>query len=162
VYGVFLESRYGVSLAALGLTVVVIGVAEIVAEMLTAVIGDRLGLHRAVVLGTLGTIVAYLLLPLSGKGHLTWALANIFLVFLTFEFAMVTSISFCTEVMPTARATMMAGFYGVAAVGRVIGALSGGLIWSHFGWVPLCLFAAAAGGLAINAILWSTANMPRK
>ncbi len=149
VYGVFLESSYGISLGALGLTVVIIGVAEIIAEVLTAVIGDRLGLHRAVILGTLGTIAAYLLLPLSGKSHLALALGNIFLVFLTFEFAMVSSISFCTEVMPAARATMMAGFYGVAAVGRVIGALSGGLIWTSFGWVALSLFSAAAGCLAL-------------
>lgn len=162
VYGVFLESRYGVSLGALGLTVVIIGIAEIIAEMLTALIGDRLGLHRAVVLGTLGTIGAYLLLPFSGEYPLAWALGNIFLVFLAFEFAMVTSISFCTEVMPAARATMMAGFYGIAAVGRVIGALSGGLIWTHFGWVPLCLFAAVAGGLALAGVLWSTTRMRKE
>ncbi len=162
VYGVFLESRYGISLGALGLTVIIIGIAEIIAEVLTAVIGDRLGLHRAVVLGTLGTIAAYLLLPLSGKSHLALALGNIFLVFLTFEFAMVSSISFCTEVMPTARATMMAGFYGIAAMGRVIGALSGGLIWTSFGWVPLSLFSAATGGLALAGVLWSLGRMRRK
>lgn len=155
VYGVFLESRYGISLGALGLTVVIIGMAEIIAEVLTAVIGDRLGLHRAVVLGTLGTIVAYLLLPFSGQSHMALVLGNIFLVFLAFEFAMVTSISFCTEVMPTARATMMAGFYGISAVGRVIGALSGGLIWTSFGWVPLCFFSATTGGLALAGVLWS-------
>lgn len=162
VYGVFLESRFGVSLGALGLTVVIIGIAEIIAEVLTAVIGDRLGLHRAVVLGTLGTIGAYLLLPLSGQGHLALALGNIFLVFLTFEFAMVTSISFCTELMPTARATMMAGFYGIAAVGRVIGALSGGLIWTGFGWLPLCLFSAITGGLALAGVLWSVGQVRLK
>ena len=162
VYGVFLETSYGFSLGALGLTVVVIGAAEIFAEMLTAIAGDRLGLHRAVVMGTLAMTAAFLILPYSGRSHLVWVMINIFIIFLTFEFAMVTAISFCTEVLPTARATMMAGYYAVGATGRVIGALSGGLIWTHLGWLPLCLFSAATGALALGGIVWASSRVLRK
>ena len=66
VYGVFLENSYGFSLSALGLTVVIIGVAEIIAEMLTAW-WRSIGFTPGSGIGHFGDNGAYLVLPFSGE-----------------------------------------------------------------------------------------------
>ena len=91
-------------------------------------ISDRIGLRRSIFSGLVLTIVNYALIPLYGQS-LSLALVGIFLVFLTFEFMIVTSMSLCTEILPAHRATMMAAFFAAAGTGRVIGALIGGHIW---------------------------------
>ena len=128
IYGVWLERSFQVSIVVLGIGTGVIGLAELCGEGLTVLISDRIGLRRSIFSGLVLTIVNYALIPLYGQS-LSLALVGIFLVFLTFEFMIVTSMSLCTEILPAHRATMMAAFFAAAGTGRVIGALIGGHIW---------------------------------
>jgi len=128
VYGAWLEQSFHVSIVVLGIGTGVIGLAELCGEGLTVLISDRVGLRRSIVAGLVLTIANYALVPLYGQS-LGFALVGIFLVFLTFEFMIVTSMSLCTEIFPDQRATMMAAFFAAAGVGRVIGALMGGHVW---------------------------------
>jgi predicted MFS family arabinose efflux permease len=108
VYGAWLEGRFAVSLLALGVSTSVIGVAELIGESLTATLGDRIGLKRAVIFGLILATVAYLLLPVIGT-TLPLALGGLFFIFFAFEFTIVSSFGLTTEILPGARATMMAG-----------------------------------------------------
>ena len=63
------------------------------------ILSDRLGLRQAIVIGTLLSTVSYAVLPLIGH-TLALALAGIFLVFVSFEFSIVTTFSLSTEVTP--------------------------------------------------------------
>ena len=128
VYGAWLEQSFQVSIVVLGIGTGVIGMAELCGEGLTVLISDRIGLRRSIFFGLVLTIVNYAVIPLYGQ-CLSLALVGIFLIFLTFEFMIVTSMSLCTEILPTHRATMMAAFFAAAGTGRVIGALMGGHIW---------------------------------
>lgn len=128
VYGAWLEQSFQVSIVVLGIGTGVIGLAELCGEGLTVLISDRLGLRRSIFSGLVLTIVNYALIPLYGQS-LGLALVGIFLVFLSFEFMIVTSMSLCTEILPAHRATMMAAFFAAAGAGRVTGALIGGHIW---------------------------------
>ena len=79
---------------------------------------------------------------------------GLFFLFLIFEFTIVTSISIATELLPSLRATMMSGFYATAGIGRVIGALIGGVVWLAGGMAAI---AGVAGGMtimALAALLW--------
>ena len=149
VYGAWFEQDFNISLMALGFSTVAIGSAELLGEFLTAMFSDRLGLKRAIVLGPLAAISAYLLLPSIGQS-LGLAMLGLFLVFLSFEFTMVTSFTLCTEVIPRSRATMMAAYYAVAGVGRMIGVLVAGLIWDGAGIGGV---AAASGFLTLLGLL---------
>jgi predicted MFS family arabinose efflux permease len=131
----------------------VIGVAEMIGEVLTASIADRLGLKRSIIWGLVLSALSYLILPLFDH-TLAWALAALFVVFLSFEFAVVTSISLTTEVLPGARATMMASFMAVMSVGRVIGALAGGPIWLAGGLLAISLVSAVSTALALCCLWW--------
>jgi predicted MFS family arabinose efflux permease len=139
VYGVWMEEAFGLSIVALGTTSLVIGVGELLGEGLTASISDRLGLKRAVVAGSVLLAMSYAWLPWIGRS-LSWALVGLFIIFLSFEFTVVTAMSLVTEILPSARATMMSGFSAANSLGRVIGATIGGLAW-------------LAGGLTANGLV---------
>jgi predicted MFS family arabinose efflux permease len=153
VFGAWLETSFSLGLASLGLATAVIGVAELTAEAGVALLADRIGLYRAVLIGTCSLMVSYLLLPLSGQ-FLTLALVALFVVFVCFEFSMVATISLCTELYPSGRATMMAGFYAFSALGRVAGALLGGMVWTRFGWNAVCAVALITTAVAVGVLIW--------
>lgn len=153
IYGVWLENSFALSIIALGASTTVIGVAELLGEGLTASLADRLGLRRSIVFGLILSGVSYVVLPLLGNS-LPLALTALFLVFLTFEFTVVTSLSFSTEILPDARATMMAGYLAAANLGRVFGALIGGPIWMAGGIVATGLVSAFISGLGLLVLVW--------
>jgi predicted MFS family arabinose efflux permease len=144
VYGVWMENSFGLQVAALGAASAIIGVAELGGEGLVAGFVDRIGKRRAVGLGLLCYSLACILLPLIGT---TWqgALVGLFFFYLTFEFTIVSSIPLMTELIPSARATLMAGNVAAFSLGRVFGSLLGPLLFSY--------------GLGVNAVVAAVMNL---
>jgi len=148
VYGAWLEGTFGLSVVAVGIATTVIGVAELAGEGLTAALSDRMGLQRAVFIGLMLSILSYLALPWLGY-TLPLALTALFFVFLTLEFSIVTTLSISTEVLPEARATMMAGYLSAAGIGRVVGALIGGPLWVAGGMMTTALASTVISCFAL-------------
>ena len=153
VYGAWLENSFGLSIVALGLGTGAIGLAELLGETVTATLADRIGLKRSVVTGLTICIIFYLMLPFIGQ-TISMAFVNIFLIFAAFEFMIVTSVSMATELLPEARATMMATYLGAAGLGRVIGALIGGPVWLMGGITATGAVSAILSALALGAFFW--------
>jgi predicted MFS family arabinose efflux permease len=130
VYGEWLETSFGLTVAQLGLSAIAIGVAELIAEGGIAVFSDRLGKRQTVILGLVLSAIAYFLLPFSA-GNLNTALAAIFFVYFAFEFAIVASMPLISELDPTARSTVMSTTIASHAAGRMIGALLGGFLFQY-------------------------------
>ncbi len=152
VYGAWLEKGFDISVMALGVGTAVIGVAELCGEGLTASLSDRLGLKKSMIAGAGLTVLNYALLPLYGKS-LAMAFLGIFILFITVEFTIVTSIALYTEIMPTARATMIGAVMAAAGLGRVAGALTGGVVWLYGGIVATGIVSALVTGVALIALL---------
>lgn len=138
IYGAWLEQSYHLSIAAIGFGTILIGAAELLGEGCTALFSDRIGLRLSIFIGTLLSSIAYLVLPLLDTG-LAFVLGGLFMVFFTFEFSMVTSMSLATEMVPELRASTMSAFFAIAGVGRVVGAFTGGLLWTGSGIVSISL-----------------------
>ena len=153
VYGAWIENAFQLSIVALGLGTSVIGIAELLGESMTAALADRFGLKRSVMVGLISSTLCYAILPLFGK-TLSLALGGLFLIFFTFEFMIVTSLSLITELLPGSRATMMAGCFATAGIGRVIGALIGGPFWLAGGILTTSLISACLSGLALVSLSW--------
>jgi predicted MFS family arabinose efflux permease len=153
VYGAWLEDAFGLSTVGLGTATLVIGVADLLGEGLTAFIADRIGLKRAIAIGLTLSGLSYALLPQVGR-TLPLALAGLFVTFLTFEFTVVTSFSLFTEILPDARATMMSTVGAATSVGRVAGALIGGPVWLAGGLTMTGIVSAAISGLALACLSW--------
>ncbi len=152
VYGAWLETSFDMGIVALGLSTGLIGLAEMLAESFTVFAGDRFGLKRSVVAGSMVTVAAYFVLPFNGAGP-RGALAGLFLLFLAFEFTMVCGICLATELLPGSRATMMAAFYAAAGLGRVAGAAGGGLVWQQGGIRAVGIVSGAVTAIG-TMILW--------
>lgn len=122
IFGVWLENTFQIALASLAMASVIIGVSELGGEILVTFSTDRLGKRRAITIGLVVNIGAVLLLLLTGHS-LTLALTGLFFLYISFEFALVSSVPLMTEVLPAARATFMATFIASLALGRAIGAI---------------------------------------
>jgi predicted MFS family arabinose efflux permease len=153
IYGEWLESSFALGVVALGATTTVIGVAELIGEILTATVSDRLGLKRAAIGGTLLTTLSYALLPFMDKS-LTLALIGLFVIFLIFEFTVVTTASMLTELLPEARATLLSAMMALSGLGRVIGALLGGELWGRGELPAIGLTSALLSAIGIGFFVW--------
>lgn len=152
VMSIWLDSL-GVTLATIGRMAVVIGVAELVGELLTAFAADRIGLRRSVVVGSILACLGYLLLPFIGL-TVPWAMVGLFLLFLCFEFSFVTAISLFTEVLPEARATMMSAYVAIVSLGRVVGTLLGAVVWSVGGIFAVSWVSMVLAALGLICLIW--------
>lgn len=150
VFGVWMKDTFHLEIVALGLAATVIGAAELSGEAATAVLVDRVGKKRAVLAGVIFTSLASLALPLIGRS-VAGALAGLFLFYLGFEFTLVSYIPLMTEVMPEARATLMAVNLASTSLGRAFGALAGGWLYT-MGFGANALAALLLNGLALVAL----------
>ncbi len=146
VFGVWMEDAYQLQIASLGAAAAVIGAAELGGETFTVALTDRLGKPRAVGLGILLNSLAALSLPWLGRS-LTGVLAGLFLLYITFEFTLVSSIPILTELLPPARATLMAANVSGISLGRALGAAlapylyRGGIAWNSLACLSFNLLA---------------------
>jgi len=149
-FGVWLEESFGLKIAALGVAAMVIGFSELSGEGLVATIVDRLGKPRAVALGLSVNSLAALALPMLGRTE-AGALAGLFLFYFSFEFTIVSCMPMMTEVLPGARATLMAFNVAFISFGRAIGAPLSTLLY-RFGFSFVTVGAVCFNLLALLSL----------
>ncbi|MDP1715493.1 MAG: MFS transporter [Anaerolineales bacterium] len=152
IFGVWLEDSFGLKIIALAGASAVIGISELSGEGLVAFTTDRLGKPLALTIGLVGNALASILLPIIGQTQ-AGALVGLFLFYITFEYVMVSHIPLMTELVPSARATMLSLNVTGHAVGRALGALLAAFIYQQFGFPLVALTAVVfnvAGLLALR------------
>jgi predicted MFS family arabinose efflux permease len=152
VYGVWVENAFALSIASLGATALVIGFSELGGETLVTTITDRLGKRRALALGLGLNCLASLALPVFGR-WLIGALISLFFFYLTFEFTMVSGIPLMSEILPSARATMLAAHMALIALGRSVGDLLAPTLFTQSILPGIAANALAAVGLNLLALV---------
>jgi predicted MFS family arabinose efflux permease len=145
VFGIWLEDSFGLKIAALGAASAVIGFSEMGAEGLVAAFVDRLGKLRSIALGLGVNSLAALALPWIGRTELG-ALIGLFFFYISFEFTIVSSIPLMTELLPSARATLMAFNVAALSFGRAIGAFLAPRLYG------LGFLAVALGAIGFNLL----------
>ena len=153
VYGAWLESSFGLGLSTLGVASAAVGLAELAGEFGATVITDRLGKKRSVLLGLLGMATGLLLLPWLARLGLPAALAGIFWMMLSYEFAFVSYLPMFSEAAPQARAALLSLNVTAFSLSRVIGTPLGGWLWR---WQSIGLQALVGAACALIAalVLW--------
>jgi predicted MFS family arabinose efflux permease len=141
VFGIWLEASFGLKITALGLVALGIGLSELGGEALVGIFADRFGKIRSASIGLIINCLAVLMLLLFGR-WLGGALVGLFIFYLTFEFTLVSCIPLMSEVLPPARATLMAMNIAFISLGRAIGAVIS----------PLLYNAGLQNGILFNAI----------
>jgi predicted MFS family arabinose efflux permease len=130
VFGVWMEDSFGLKITALGAASAIIGFSELGGESLVSLISDRVGKSYSVAAGLALNCLAALLLPVLGSS-LPGALTGLFFFYITSEITLVSCIPIMTEVMPQARATLMATFVAALSLGRALGASASSSLYQH-------------------------------
>lgn len=151
IFGVWMEDSFGLKIAALGAASAVIGLSELGGESLTAILVDRFGKLRAVGIGLMVNCLAAIALPILGDS-IPGALIGLFCFYISFEFTVVSSIPLMSEIVPSARATLMSSNAGALSLGRALGALLASPLYALGFWWS-CLAAVVLNLLAMLALL---------
>jgi MFS transporter, DHA1 family, inner membrane transport protein len=141
VYGVWVEKAFAFGIVSLSATALAIGLSELGGETLVTLFTDRIGKRRALVVGIIGNCLATLAMIIFGR-WLMGAMVSLFLFYMTFEFTVVSGIPLMTEILPAARATMLAAHMALIALGRTIGDLI----------APLLFTQSVLPGISANAL----------
>lgn len=130
VFGVWLEDSFGLQIAALGAASAVIGLADTGGELLTATVADRIGKKRSMQIGMIVNSVVVFSIPFVSS-HIIGAFIGLFLMYLTSEFVINSSIPVMSEIMPDDRATLMGLAMATFALARATGALLAPLLYAR-------------------------------
>jgi predicted MFS family arabinose efflux permease len=153
-YGSWLEARFGLTATARGSLSTLFGVFELVASGSSSLLLDRIGKKRGVVGGLIVATLGYAILFALGSTALPWALAAISISFLGFEFSVVSGLSVMSELVPTARGTMLALAVSTGAVGRMAADPLGSALTANGAFVIVTSISLVAG--IVNVILFAT------
>ncbi len=150
IFGVWLQDSFGLKIAALGAASAVIGISEMSAEGLVAAFVDRLGKLRSIAFGLAVNSLAALALPWLGRTE--WgALIGLFFFYISFEFTIVSCIPLMTELLPSARATLMAFNVAALSFGRALGDIMAPRLYG-LGFLAVALGAVGLNLLALLAL----------
>lgn len=155
-FGVWLEDRFSLQIGALGAVAALIGLAELSGEGLSSWLADRVGKSVSVRIGSLLNILSAVALMLIGRWQ--WgAILALFFFYLSFEFMLVSSLPLISEVLPQARATLMAANIMFFSLGRALGALGAPWLYGVGFWVN------AAAAILLNLFgLWLLSRVKLK
>ena len=152
IHGGWLAREYGLGPAQLGSVALAGGLADLSASVLVSLVADRIGKRRSVLLGTVGALVAYSLLPLFNRGVIL-AVIGICLVRFCFEFSIVSNIPLLSEQIPEQRAKVLTLASASGLVGITLASLSGPWAYTRWGVWGLGPAAALASALALAITL---------
>ena len=139
IFGVWIEQQFGLDFNALTAASIVIGISEFGGEVMTGLWLDSVGKKRMIWIFLALNSVAAVLLPFTGS-KLGWAIAGLGFFYITFEIILVSALTLMSEVLPTARATMLAATIGGFSLGRMLGDLFAPSLFEIGFWLS-CLTA---------------------
>jgi predicted MFS family arabinose efflux permease len=121
-FGVWLEDTFALKITGLGAASIILGLADLSGEGLSTVIIDKLGKERTIRIALAASAAASLSMPFA-RNSLALTLAALFLIYLSFEVAFISMMTLSSEIMPKARATLMASNVAAVSLGRGVGAI---------------------------------------
>ncbi len=141
VFSEWIKDSFGLAFATLTIASVVIGGSELASELLSALILDRVSKQKAITVALIINALSSLALPFT-KQSLTLTLIALSAIFISFEFFLIGLITLMSEVLPAARASVMAVIIATFSAGRVFGALFGAQLY-QISFLAICLTAVA-------------------
>lgn len=154
VYGRWLTTDFGLSVAQIGVSTLVIVAAELCGEGLVVVVADRLGLCRTLFSALAASLAAYVLLGVVGS-RVVLAYVTIGMLFVAFEVTIVALIAVAslTVVPGRDRGRLFGGLMAAIACGNAAGAVVAPALYARGGIAMAGGVAAAAAALAA-IVLW--------
>lgn len=147
-YGTWLDREYALDPIQLGTVALILGVADLGGSVLMSLVGDKFGLRRSVVVGTLLTGIGYAVLPISNQG-VVLAVVGLIVVRFTFEYTVVALIALVSEQAPAYRGKIMTLAAATALLGSSLAGLFGPWVYDHFQVVGLSVISTIVMGVCL-------------
>ncbi|PIE81325.1 MAG: hypothetical protein CSA11_04850 [Chloroflexi bacterium] len=148
VYGDWMETSFGLTLATLGFASAIIGGSEIAGEAFAGWSVDRFGKRPVIITTGVVNALLYFILPFT-HGSLTTALIALFALFMTFEITVVGGMPLMTELVPEQRTVVMSMVMAAMLAGRTVGALAGPVVMELGGFVVSGMVSMLMMGTAV-------------
>lgn len=147
-YGTWLAREYQLGAVELGTVALILGVADLGGSVLMSLLGDKMGLRRGVIAGTILATVGYGLLPLMNQG-VVLAVSGLILARFAFEFTVVGVIALVSEQAPAHRGKMMTLAAAAALLGSSLAGFTGPWVYETYRVSGLSLISASIMGLSL-------------
>jgi DHA1 family inner membrane transport protein len=132
VAGTWLDESLGVSTGGIGLVAIAFGVAELIASAGSSAFADRLGKLRTVQFSTTGALIGLGVIA-SAQTSLLIGTTGLLILFVCFEYSIVTTFSLVSESMPEARGRALAVGNATGMLLRGTGMAVSGFLYHSFG-----------------------------
>jgi predicted MFS family arabinose efflux permease len=154
VSGAWLDDAYGIPTAGLGLVAAGFGVIELGASTAVAVVGDRVGTRRSVIVGQLGLLAGVAVMLGSGESRAI-AIGGLLLLLGGFEYAFVSSLTLVTEAAPRARGRAIGISNACGTVIRAGAVVASGQLYERFGMTGSLSLAIVATAIGLAMVVVS-------
>ena len=144
-HGLWLEDTYDLGVSEVGLAIIAVGLVEVFATLGSAGLTDRLGKRVSIVSGALLMTVMVGALAAFPSPPLPIGLLMLVLVFMGYEFGLVSSIPLISQLDPNARAQMVGRAVGIFTVVRAVGTPVSTAIYLNQGFATLMTVSAIFG-----------------
>ncbi|MBK8049054.1 MAG: MFS transporter [Anaerolineales bacterium] len=151
-HGAWLQSQYGLGPAQLGLVAFVFGWFDLAASVCVSLFTDRIGKKRSVLLGIMGSLVGYAMIPFLNLSVIV-ATVSIAVTRMFFEFNIVSHFPLLSEQAPDERGKVMTLGSAVALLGGSLAGFTGPWLLVNRGVSALAWTSAAAVLLALCVVL---------
>ena len=148
-HGLWLEDTYDLDASEVGLAIIAVGIVEVIATLGSAGLTDRLGKRVSIIAGVLLMTVMVGALAVFPAPPLPIGLLLLVMVFLGYEFAVVSSIPLISQLDPNARARMVGRAVGLSTVVRAVGTIAATELYLNQGFATLMATSAAFGLISV-------------
>jgi MFS transporter, DHA1 family, inner membrane transport protein len=155
VYGSWLTERFGLSVRAVGLFSVFVGIAELAASTLSSTKTDLWGKRRSVAMGSLVMLAGMAGIGIVPKVTVLGVVVLV-LMFLGFEFGYVSLLSVISEVGEHRKGTVLSIDHALSPLGRAGAAALATSVFDSHGIGPVSLIGGVASIVAFAAIRSAT------
>lgn len=151
-HGVWLVSRYELDAAALGLVALLIGCFDLASSVAVSLFTDRIGKKRSVLIGIVGSLLAYCMMPFLDVAVVP-AVLSFALVRMFFEFNIVSHFTLLSEQAPAQRGQVMTLGAAITTLGYTLAGFTGPWLYVNVGLRALAWSSAATIGLALIVVI---------
>ena len=158
-HGAWLAEQYGLGPAQLGFVAFIFGWFDLAASVSVSLFTDRIGKRRSVLIGIIGSLAGYALMPVLNTS-VTLAVVAIAFARMCFEFNIVSHFPLLSEQVPAQRGQAMTLGSAAALVAGTVAGFSGPWLLVTLGVPALAWSSGLAVALAIAIVLLLVREQP--
>ncbi|MFO7635403.1 MAG: MFS transporter [Caldilinea sp.] len=151
-YGAWLAEQYGLDPAALGMVAFVFGWFDLAASVSVSLFTDRIGKKRSVIIGIVGSLLGYLLMPFLNVAVIP-VVVIIGVARMFFEFNIVSHFPLLSEQAPAQRGQVMTLGAAMSLVGATFAGFTGPWLLVTMGVPALAWSSAAVVTMSLAIVL---------